>query len=248
MIQQSAGYHVQPEIGAAWGTFGAIFTAIAVAHTLYAPRRVLWNWRRILLLGLSLALAVGSQFSLWVVLPLALALMVYLAPGRRLATLAIFAASSATAFVILWGAYSFHLTAFAAGLRQAYLLDITPQALRMPLTYAQVVAVLDRSNPALLVLLPLSLITFLVWRRTHYFGNTAPLIVAAILICLGMLTPHQPGLSFELVAMPILFVFVSGVLADLLETRYRPWILALVFGLLIGNAVWGISALARLHS
>ena len=245
MIQQSAGYHVQPEIGAAWGTFGAIFTAIAVAHTLYAPRRVLWNWRRILLLGLSLALAVGSQFSLWVVLPLALALMVYLAPGRRVATLAIFAVSSATAFVILWGAYSFHLTAFAAGLRQAYLLDITPLALRMPLTYAQVVAVLDRSNPALLVLLPLSLITFLVWRRTHYFGNTAPLIVAAILICLGMLTPHQPGLSFELVAMPILFVFVSGVLADLLETRYRPWILALVFGLLIGNAVWGISALAR---
>ena len=94
-------------------------------------------------------------------------------------------------------------------------------------------------------LLKWALIMFLVWRRTHYFGNTAPLIVAAILICLGMLTPHQPGLSFELVAMPILFVFVSGVLADLLESRYRPWILALVFGLLIGNAVWGISALAR---
>ena len=78
--------------GAAWGAFGAIFTAIAVAHTLYAPREVvLWNWRRIMLLGLSLALAVGSQFSLIVVVPVALAFMLYLAPTRRMAALAIWA-------------------------------------------------------------------------------------------------------------------------------------------------------------
>jgi len=248
LIQESAGFRVQPEIGAAWGTFGAIFTAIAVSHTLYAPRGVLWNWRRILLLGLSLALAVGSQFSLWVVLLLALALMLYLAPGRRRAALAIFAASYATAFVILWSAYSFRLAAFAAGLRQAHFWDATPQALRMPATYGHAATVLDRSNSALLVLVPLSLITFVVWRRTRYFGNAAPLIISAILIFLGMITPHQPGLGFELVAMPVLFVFISGVLADLLETRYRQWLLALFFGLLIGNAVWGISALAHLHS
>jgi len=35
-IQASAVWHTQPEIVAAWGAFGAIFTAIAVAHTLYA--------------------------------------------------------------------------------------------------------------------------------------------------------------------------------------------------------------------
>src|SRR6266567_4172077 len=59
IIRSSALWFAEPEIGAAWGAFGAIFTAIAVAHTLYAPREVvLWNWRRILLLGLSLALAV----------------------------------------------------------------------------------------------------------------------------------------------------------------------------------------------
>ena len=86
LVRASALWFAQPETGAAWGSFGAIFTAIAVAHTLYAPREVvLWNWRRIALLGLSLALAVGSQFSLIVVVPLALAFMLYLAPTRRVA-------------------------------------------------------------------------------------------------------------------------------------------------------------------
>ena len=90
MIQSSAVWHTEPEILAAWGSFGAIFTAIAVAHTLYAPREVvLWNWRRIVLLGVSLAIAVGSQFSMIVVVPLALAFMFYVAPIRRAAALTI---------------------------------------------------------------------------------------------------------------------------------------------------------------
>jgi hypothetical protein len=94
IVRSSAIWSAEPEIGAAWGAFGAIFTAIAVAHTLYAPREViLWNWRRIMLLGLSLALAVVSQFSLIVVVPAALAFMLYLAPTRRLAALAIWGAA-----------------------------------------------------------------------------------------------------------------------------------------------------------
>src|SRR5262249_41148623 len=78
ILQNSTLWFAQPEISAAWGTFGAIFTAIAVAHTLYAPREVvLWNWRRILLLGLSLVLAVGCQFSLVVLIPITLGFMLY---------------------------------------------------------------------------------------------------------------------------------------------------------------------------
>ena len=38
--RSSTLYAAQPEMGAAWGAFGAIFTAIAAAHTLYAPREV----------------------------------------------------------------------------------------------------------------------------------------------------------------------------------------------------------------
>ncbi len=84
LIQASAVWHTEPEIVAAWGAFGTIFTAIAVAHTLYAPREVvLWNWRRIVLLGISLAIAVGSQFSLIVLVPMALGFLLYVAPVRR---------------------------------------------------------------------------------------------------------------------------------------------------------------------
>jgi hypothetical protein len=76
IIRSSSVWYAPPEMAAAWGAFGAIFTAIAVSHTLYAPREVvLWNWRRILLLGISLALAVGTQFSLIILVPVVLGLL-----------------------------------------------------------------------------------------------------------------------------------------------------------------------------
>src|SRR5678816_4939948 len=80
IITTSAGSFVEPEMGSVWASFGAVFTAIAVAHTLYAPREVvLWNRRRIALLALSLARAVGSQFSLVILLPLTLGFMLWVA-------------------------------------------------------------------------------------------------------------------------------------------------------------------------
>ncbi len=52
VVRSSALWVAPPDIAGAWGTFGAVFTAIAVSHTLYAPREVvLWNWRRIVLAG-----------------------------------------------------------------------------------------------------------------------------------------------------------------------------------------------------
>ena len=101
-IQSSALWFSQPETGAAWGAFGAVFTAIAVAHTLYAPREVvLWNWRRIVLLALSFALGVGSLFSLIIVVPIALGFMLYLAPTRRLAALMIWFCACFLALLLL---------------------------------------------------------------------------------------------------------------------------------------------------
>ena len=70
LVERASTIH--PAIVAAWGAFGLIFTSMAVAHTLYAPREViLWNWRRILLLGVSIAFALGSQFSRVLLFPLA---------------------------------------------------------------------------------------------------------------------------------------------------------------------------------
>src|SRR5204863_214201 len=43
VVRSSALWFAEPEIGATWGAFGAIFTAIAVAHTLYAPRPLFWK-------------------------------------------------------------------------------------------------------------------------------------------------------------------------------------------------------------
>jgi len=78
---------VGPEIFGAWGTFSAVFASIAVAHTLYAPRHAfLWNRKRIAVLGIAIGIMVGAQFALALVLPLALAFMLWacLAEGGRL--------------------------------------------------------------------------------------------------------------------------------------------------------------------
>jgi hypothetical protein len=56
---------------------------------------------------------------------------------------------------------------------------------------------------------------------------------------------HYPGLGFQLMAVPFLFVFVAGVLADLLETSNRNLVLAYAWGLCIANALWCVWELAR---
>jgi len=247
MVRSCTLWSAEPEVGAAWGAFGAIFTAIAVAHTLYAPREVvLWNWRRIVLLGLSLALAVGSQFSLAVVVPVALAFMLYLAPSRRLAALAIWTVACGIALLLGYASYFFHARAFWQGIRHASFLGISWKAYAMPRAYHQVLAQLGQSSPALVVALPVALITYFSWRRTRYFGNTAPLLVAVLFLLLGLGTPHYPGLGFQFMAIPFLFVFVAGIAADLLETRHREIALAAIWGLLAANAAWNLWELARI--
>jgi hypothetical protein len=246
MIRSSAVWFAEPEIGAAWGAFGAIFTAIAVAHTLYAPREVvLWNWRRILLLGVSLALAVGSQFSLIVVLPLALAFMLYVAPERRSAATAIWAAAAGMGALILFASYFFHAGAFWQAMRHASFLEISWPAFVMPRTYSSIAVQMGQSSPALVLALPVALITWVLWPRARYFGNTAPLLVSVLLLLLAVGTPHHPGLGFQLVAVPFLFVFVSGTAADLLESRHKNLVTACVWGLLVANAGWNVWELTR---
>lgn len=247
IIRASSLWNAEPEIGAAWGTFGAIFTAIAVAHTLYAPREVvLWNWRRIMLLGLSLALAVGGQFSLIVVLPAALAFMLYVAPSRKRAAAVIWLAASAIGLVLLFVCYFFRPSAFWFGLRHADFLPVSWSAYRMWGAYREVFLRLGQASPALLIAVPIALFTYAAWPRARYFGNTAPLLVSVLFVLLAIGMPHYPGIGFQLMATPFLFVFVSGVSADLLETGQRQMVLACVWGLLGGSAVWNLWQLAQI--
>jgi hypothetical protein len=90
-----------------------------------------------------------------------------------------------------------------------------------------------------------ALVTYAMWPRTRYFGNTAPLSVALLFLVLGMAHPHLGGAGFLLAAVPFLFLFVAGVLADLTETRYRPYVTAGIVGLLVANTVWSLLALGR---
>ncbi|HEY7617248.1 MAG TPA: hypothetical protein VH744_10625 [Terriglobales bacterium] len=247
IIRSTCLWSAEPEIGAAWGTFGAIFTAIAVAHTLYAPREVvLWNWRRIGLLGLSLVLAIGTQFSLIVVLPLALAFMLYVAPSRKGAATAIWLAASGIGLLLLFASYFFRAGAFWSGVQHADFAPLSWRAYRMWNAYREVFLRLAQSSPALVIALPVALVTYAAWPRARYFGNTAPLLVSLLFVLLAIGTPHYPGLGFQLMAVPFLFVFVSGVSADLLETGRPQLISACVWGLLGASAMWNVWELARI--
>jgi len=111
--------------------------------------------------------------------------------------------------------------------------------------YKQVAVQIGRACPALALGLPVALVTYAVWPRTRYFGNTAPLLVAVLFLILGMAHPHVGGAGFLLAVIPFLFIFVSGVLADLLETPQRPLMMACVVGLLAAYVVWSLVNLAQ---
>src|SRR5580704_61933 len=248
ILQATAVWHAEPEILAAWGSFGAIFTAIAVAHTLYAQREViLWNWRRILLLGISLAISVGSQFSMMVVVPIALAFLLYLAPIRRAAASVIWFAACLIALLVLFATYFFHPRDFLEGMQHASFWGATWRSFTVLAVYRQVGVQILRACPAFALFLPAAIAVYLAWPRTRYFGNTAPLLVALLFIALGMAHPHVAGAGFLLASVPFLFIFVSGVLADLMETPLRALVTACVWALVVAYVLWSLFALAQIR-
>lgn len=248
LILAAAGTQNLGELGGVWGAFGTIFTAIAVAHTLYAPREViLWNWRRILLLGLSLALAAGNQFSLAILALVALLLMLWVAPVRPRAVIAIWAAAIAVGVVLLFAFYFFQPALFWQAMLRAYWIDIHPTAFRMRASCWQTFKMMRANSPALMLALPVALIAFCAWKRARYFGNTAPFVIAALLFLLAVGSPDFPGQGFHLALLLFLFVFVAGIFADLIETRHGLLVTAGLGGLLSAAAVWNLLQLARLR-
>jgi hypothetical protein len=246
MIVNVAGVQSAGEMGAIWGAFGTIFTAIAVAHTLYAPREVvLWNWRRILLLGLSLALAIGDQFSLAPLAVVILPLMLWVAPVRPRAVVTIWATAIAVAAVLLFSAYFFEPALFWQGLWHGRCINIEPEAFAAGVTYRGALRTIFAGSPPLLLALPVVLTAYLGWKRTRYFGNTAPLVMAALFLILGLGAPGFPGQGFQLVMLVLFFVFVSGVFADLIETRQGLFAMAALVGLLSASAIWNLLQLWR---
>ena len=247
VIRASTLWFSQPNIAGTWGAFGAVFTAIAVSHTLYAPREVvLWNWRRILLLGVSLALAAGSHFALIMIVPAVLVFMLYLAPERKLAAIAILAAACGIAAFLLFAAYFFHPVPFLQGVTHAKPLIASERALVMSGAYLQMIKEVAASGPVLALLAPLSLITYFFWRRARYFGNTAPLLMALLFLAWRVAAPHDPESIFSLAGVVFLFVFIAGIAADLRETESAELVTAVLIGLVAANAIWNLIGLSRI--
>jgi hypothetical protein len=247
MIVNVAGTQSLGEMGAVWGAFGTIFTAIAVAHTLYAPREVvLWNWRRILLLGLSLALTAGDQFSLAILALLILPLMFWVAPVRPRALFVIWATAIAAGLVLLFAAYFFEAGLFWQGMRHALWIEFEPEAFGTFISYGNAWQSLVAGSPALMLVFPAALIAYLGWKRARYFGNTTPLLIALLMFVLGVGAPNFSGQGFHLSMVVFLFVFVAGVFADLLETSQSLPVRAALVGLLSASAIWNVYELARL--
>ena len=231
---------IDPAISGAWGTFGLIFTGIAVSHTLYAPREVvLWNWKRILLLGLAIALAIGSEPALALSLVFALALMLWLAPHRKGAVVLILLAAIGVAIIVLVVALLFSPAANYSAFNFELLSVVRPVAWKL------LAKSFLTNGPAPIVLTLIALVTWFAWKHTRFFGTTAPLIVAITLTILGVMIPAA-ALTFFFVALPIWMVFAAGVFADLLETRWRTLIVGITFGVLLAHAGFNLLSLAKL--
>lgn len=218
-------------VPASWGVFGIIFTAIAISHNLYAPPK---KWRyRTLLLALSMIIAVASHPATIVLVPLAIAFMMYLAPGRRVQAAAVLIVAMVAALIGVFATYSFDPGALRFGMDLREWLAYNPPRARL-LMFSDWQTVLVRFNPAIQVLAVICVLTYGLWRRTRYFGNSAPLIVVAALLYLSLMTPIT--LHATMWMLPFLFVFVGGICADLLEARRWKWALAAILVLLFENA------------
>ncbi len=231
--------NIGPEIVLAWSGFGLIYTAIGVAHTLLAPPR---KWMpRILLLGLAIGFSLSAQLWSFTLILLAMAFMVYLAPGRRREVFVVLGGAS----VIGLAVYTF-FTLLTGGHWIPIHTVLQPRVTRElfhTLNFAFADGFLKPNSYLFVALFIAALTTYGTWRRARYFGNTAPLLTGFIVVLLFTLVPGAYlwnatlGLSF-------VFLFIGGIAADLLEkTASTAFITVLCAGLLLRAvlSVWALS-------
>jgi hypothetical protein len=206
------------EIWAALGVFAAVYTAIGVAHALQGPRKK-WRPRIILLAIIFGVLAAAHVAAFLIALLFSVIFIAYLAESRRAYLPTLLIAWVLGAMFILFASYAFHPDAFTYVFRSP--------AAKLGLSFDSARALFAAMpNAGITIAAAAALALYAAMRRSRYFGNTAPLIVAAVLlVVITTGTPSQPRLW----ALPFLLCFIAGVLADILETRYRTpflWITA----------------------
>ena len=217
------------EILTAFGLFASLYTAMGVAHAMQGPPR---KWRsRIVLLTLTFGFTAASHVAAFLVaLLLSIALMAYLAVGRRAYIIPIMLTVSVGTLLFLFACYDFRPDAFSYFFRSgAGRIWFSMEPARHWF--------LSLPNAAITVAAATCLLLYLPTRRSRYFGNTVPLLLALLFFTL-----ITPGISSEptLWALPFLLTFIAGVFADFLETRYRRVFLALAGCLLALEAAMSV--------
>jgi hypothetical protein len=196
-----------PELLAALGVYGGVYTSIGVAHAMQGPRR---KWRpRVIMLMVIFGVAAASHIAaLPVTALLGLAAMLWVAEGRRSQVLPVLMAASVGALVFVFVCYGFSPDAFSFVFRSAagFLWFSLDPALRF-----------FKSLPeaGITIAAAAALALYLALRRSHYFGNTAPLFFTLASIVLVM--TGSPG-SAWLWSVPFLLTFIGGVFADAFES------------------------------
>ena len=195
-----------PDVLAALGVFGGVYTCIGVAHAMQGPRR---KWRpRIILLTIIFGIAAAAHIAaLPVAALLGLAAMIWIAEGHRSQALPVVLVATVGGLVLLFACYGFSPDAFSYVFRSSagFLGFSIDPARRFFSTL---------SNGGVTLAACASVVLYFAARKSRYFGNTVPLLCSALLIFLVM--TGAPGTPW-LWSLPFLLTFIGGVFADSYE-------------------------------
>ena len=195
-----------PEILAALGVYGGVYTAIGVAHAMQGPRR---KWRpRLVLLTVVLGIAASSHIAaLPIAALLGLAFMLWIAEGRRSQTLPVVVLVSAGALALVFVCYGISLDASTYLFRSAAgFMFFSFDPVRRFFT--------TLGNSGITVAAAAAALLYLGLRRSRYFGNTTPLL--CVLVLFPLVKTGVPGTPW-LWGLPFLLTFIGGVFADAYE-------------------------------
>ncbi len=224
-----------PEGLAALGVYGGVYTCIGVAHAMQGPRR---KWRpRIIMLTAVFAIAASSHIAaLPIAALLGLVFMVWVAEGRRTKVLPVVLLASVGALILVFACYGFSPDAFSYLFRSAagFLWFSFDPGRRFFSTLG---------NAGITLAAAAAVLLYLGISRSRYFGNTAPLLCAVLLMLLVTTgVPSSPWLW----ALPFLLTFIGGVFADAFETSHGKLALAAAGSIVALQIVFCVASLSRL--
>jgi hypothetical protein len=164
---------------------------------------------------------------------------------RPRAVVAIWITAAAVAKMLLLASYFFEFSLYWRGMWHARWIDFQAAAFGTVIAYRYALRTMLIGSPAMSLALPVVLIVYARWKRARYFGNSAPLMIAGLMLVLGIAAPNFPGQGFYLAAIVFLFVFVSGVFADLIEGKQKEVAVIGICVLITTFAVWNVLELIR---